>query len=629
MKWETLASTEAIEKEMPFEKRLEAKSIYSLLSRTAMKYSGRPAVSFQMDSDPKSSAETLNWGQLQSKVTQAANGLKSLGASEKNKVAYILPICTEAIISFLAGTTSGIVVPISPLLEPKQIAGILKLAGVKIVVSMKALPKTDVAQNVAEALEICPDVSHLIEVDLVKYLSFPKSWIAPLIRPKVKAKHSATIISFDDLLASQSGSSLTFKDDVKDRTAAMFHTGGTTGMPKLAQHSFMGMLYQGWAIPAILPEWSDKDTILCPLPLFHVFAVYPNLMTCVSSGAHIVFLTPQGYRGDGVFDNFWKLVERWKPAFITLVPTAAAELMQRPVNADVSSLRFALCGSAPMPSELFKKFESATGITIMEGYGMTEAHCNISCNPIEGERKIGTVGIPVPYTKVKLVKHDDNRKKLVECKTGETGEICVSGPGVLAGNTYTDPEKNTELYFEGKFLRTGDLGFLDEDGYLKITGRAKDLIIRGGHNIDPAIAEEALASHPSVAMVGVIGQPDSRVGEMPCAYVELIKGSEVVTEELIKHVEENIGEKAAIPKHFDIVDEMPKTPIGKIFKPELRKRAIKRVYNEALKKSELDARVQEVIDHPNKGLTAVIAKNGVNDTKQIGKVLDKFIFSWE
>ena len=394
MKWETLASTKAIEKEMPFEKRLEAKTIYSLLSRTAMKYAGRPAVSFQLDSDPKASAETLNWGQLQSRVTQAANGFKSLGVSEDAKIAYILPICTEAIISFVAGTTAGVVVPISPLLEPKQIAGILKLSGVKIVVSMKALPKTDVAQKVAEALEDCPDVSHLIEVDLVRYLSFPKSWIAPLIRPKVKIKHSAAIISFDDLLASQSGSSLTFKDDVKDRTAAMVHTGGTTGVPTLAQHSFMGMLYQGWAIPAILPEWSDKDTILCPLPLFHVFAVYPNLMTCVTSGAHIVFLTPQGYRGDGVFDNFWSLVERWKPAFITLVPTAAAELMQRPVNADVSSLRFALCGSAPMPSELFKKFESATGITIMEGYGMTEIVIYLVILSRENERLVQLDSFP-------------------------------------------------------------------------------------------------------------------------------------------------------------------------------------------------------------------------------------------
>ena len=173
------------------------------------------------------------------------------------------------------------------------------------------------------------------------------------------------------------------------------------------------------------------------------------------------------------------------------------------------------------------------------------------------------------------------------------------------------------------------MGFLDEDGYLFITGRAKDLIIRGGHNIDPALAEEALASHPAVAMAGVIGQPDARVGELPCAYVELIKGSEVTVSELIKHAEENIGEKAAVPKYLELVDEMPKTPIGKIFKPELRKRAITRVYNEALEKAELASRVQEVIDNPKKGLTAIIARNGVNDTKQIGKILDKFIFKWD
>ena len=190
-------------------------------------------------------------------------------------------------------------------------------------------------------------------------------------------------------------------------------------------------------------------------------------------------------------------------------------------------------------------------------------------------------------------------------------------------------EKNKNLYYKKDFFRTGDLGYLDEDGYLFITGRAKDLIIRGGHNIDPALAEEALASHPAVAMAGVIGQPDGRVGELPCAYVELIKGSDVSEAELIKHAENNIGEKAAVPKYLELVEEMPKTPIGKIFKPELRKRAITRVYNEALEKAGLPARVQEVIDHPKMGLTAMVAKNGANDTKQIGKILDKFIFKWE
>ena len=408
----------------------------------------------------------------------------------------------------------------------------------------------------------------------------------------------------------------------------MFHTGGTTGTPKLAQHTLNGMLYQGWVTNIVLTDWSEKDSVLCPLPLFHVFAVYPNLMNSLATGSHIIFITPQGYRGEGVFDNFWKLVERWKPAFLSIVPTAAAELMQRPIDADVSSLKYSLCGSAPLPVELFKKFESSTGIKITEGYGMTEATCNISVNPIEGERKIGSVGIPLPYTKIKIIKESANGS-LLECKTGESGEICVANPGVVAGNTYTDAEKNKNLYYKKDFFRTGDLGYLDKDGYLFITGRAKDLIIRGGHNIDPALAEEALASHPAVAMAGVIGQPDARVGELPCAYVELIKGSEVSETELIKHAEDNIGEKAAVPKYLELVEEMPKTPIGKIFKPELRKRAITRVYNESLEKAGLAARVQEVIDHPKMGLTAMVARNGVNDAKQIGKILDKFIFKWD
>ena len=131
-----------------------------------------------------------------------------------------------------------------------------------------------------------------------------------------------------------------------------------------------------------LTSWSEKESVLCPLPMFHVFAAYPNVMACVASGAHIIFVTPQGYRGEGVFDNFWSLVEKWKASFITIVPTAAAELMQRPINADVSSLKYALCGSAPLPQDLFKKFEASTGIKIIEGYGMTEATCLVSGNPL-------------------------------------------------------------------------------------------------------------------------------------------------------------------------------------------------------------------------------------------------------
>ena len=143
------------------------------------------------------------------------------------------------------------------------------------------------------------------------------------------------------------------------------------------------------------------------------------------------------------------------------------------------------------------------------------------------------------------------------------------------------------------------------------------------------MAEEAIASHPAVAMVGVVGQPDARLGEVPCAYVELVKGEHLEVSDLLEHAKNNIGERAAIPKDVDIVEEMPKTPIGKVFKPELRKRAIKRCFDNALAKAGISSEVAEVIDHPQKGLTAMIAKNGVNETKEIGKTLDKFIYPWE
>jgi acyl-CoA synthetase (AMP-forming)/AMP-acid ligase II len=197
----------------------------------------------------------------------------------------------------------------------------------------------------------------------------------------------------------------------------------------------------------------------------------------------VVFPTPAGYRGDGVFDNFWKLIERWKISFIITVPTAISALMQRPVDADISTVKTSFSGSAPLPLELFRRFEKASGVAIVEGYGLTEATCLVSCNPPEGEKKVGSIGLRFPYTDVRIVKTVDG--ELVECDTDEIGEICVSNPGVYAGNTYTEADKNKDLYYQGTHLRTGDLGRIDADSYLWITGRAKDLIIRGGHNIDP------------------------------------------------------------------------------------------------------------------------------------------------
>ena len=622
MSFATKADRDAVENEMPWSKRDVSRTMYEFVNSVAERHGQRPGVSFQITSGPNDKAETLNWQGFRDKSVQAANLLRRLGIGEDDVVAYLLPICNEAALTLIGGSIAGIANPINPLLEPDQIAAILRETNAKVLVTLRAFPKSDLAQLAADAVAQAPNIETILEVDLNRYLTPPKSWIVRLIRPKVTASHSAKVLDFN-LELNKQNRALDFEDATEDRVAAYFHTGGTTGMPKVAQHKYSGIVYNGWLGDRML--FSSDDTIICPLPLFHVFACHVILMAMISSGAHVVFPTPQGYRGKGVFDNFWKLIERWNVSFMITVPTAISALMQRPVDADITSLKTAFSGSSPLPVELFKRFEKATGVQIVEGYGLTEVTCLVSCNPDQGLKKVGSVGIPLPHTNVKILL--DTADGPTECATNEIGEICVANPGVFAGSTYTETIKNKGLYHFNTHLRTGDLGRMDEDGYLWITGRAKDLIIRGGHNIDPAQIEEALAGHEAVGFVGAIGQPDVHAGEVPCAYVELVLGATVTPEELITFANSLVTERAAQPKYVEILPELPKTAVGKVFKPALRKSAIIRIYNLALSEAGVDARVQKVVEDKYRGLTAQVS--GRADDVTISEVLGGFIQPWE
>ncbi|WBU60090.1 acyl-CoA synthetase [Paracoccus albus] len=619
----SVADRDAVEQQMPYEARDNARTIYEFLSRTAERFPDRPAVSFQLLSGPRDHAKTLNWRELRERVTETANLFRKLGVGPDDTVAYLLPNSIETPVVLLAGATAGIVNPINPLLEADHIAGILRSTNAKVLVTLKAFPKTDVAQKAAEAVANAPNVKHLIEIDLNRHLTGIKKFIVPLARPKVTAKHHAKVHDFEAATSAENHNRLDFEDPKKDRVAAYFHTGGTTGLPKIAQHKYSGMIYNGFLGGSLL--FDETDVLICPLPLFHVFAAYPILMSCIASGAHMVMPTPAGYRGDGVFDNFWKLIERWQVTFLITVPTAISALMQRKVDADVSSLRTAISGSAPLPIELYNRFKAATGVEIAEGYGLTEATCLVSCNPVDGEKKVGSVGLPLPYTHVRILKKTPDG--FHECGTDEVGEICVANPGVFEGSTYTESDKNHDLFAEDRFLRTGDLGRLDADGYLWITGRAKDLIIRGGHNLDPAEIEDALLSHPAVAFAGAIGQPDARAGELPCAYVELVADAQVSLDALLEHARDRIHERAAVPKYLEILDELPKTAVGKIFKPDLRRLAIKRIYDAALEGT--DASVVEVVEDKKRGLVAKIARGDNVNEAAVKEKLGVFTRPWD
>jgi len=602
------------------------KTIYELIQRTKNKYPQNNAVSFQLLSDPSSFSETLKWDQLYQRVCQTANFFNSLGLGRDDTVAFLLPNCLETIYTLIGGMVACKVNPINPLLSAPQIAGILRSSNAKALVTLESFPKANIAQLTAEALKEAPKIEHVIEVSLARYLKPPKSWLIPFVRPKPPHYRNVKIHKFYKAIDSQRGDSINFEDCSSDHVMALFHTGGTTGFPKLAQHLPEGMIYNGWCGEQL--GITAQDNVICPLPLFHVFAAYPILATAMYTGAHVVFPTPSGYRGEGVFDNFWKLVEKWQITFMITVPTALSVLMQKPINADVSTLKAALCGSAPLPVELYNRFEKSTGVTIMEGYGLTEATCIVSINPRYGVKKVGSVGLSFPYTNVRILDFEDTGKVRKECDVNEVGEICVSNPGVFVGNTYTDIDKNRDLYGDEKWLRTGDLGYKDEDSYIWISGRAKDIIIRGGQNVDPSVIEETMAGHPKVAFAGAIGQLDHKIGELPCVYVELMEGTQSSAEELLKYAQEKIQDKLACPVYVEILNPLPKTAVGKVFKPDLRKLAINRVLRDRFHKEKINLEINTV-EKQQTGLVAEVSHFEDRNKDKVKSILGEYPVAWE
>ncbi len=623
----SLADKAAYEAEASIDERWTARTLYQQLQQTAAAHGARRAVTFQLKSGPADKVVSLTWTDLLGEVTRAANLLRGLGVGPGDTVAYVLPNGLEAPVALLAGATAGIVHPVNAMLAPEQIGALLEETGAKVVITLAPFPKTDLAQRVAAALIHAPGVTAVLQVDLARYLAAPLAWIAPFLRPKLEVRHKARVLDFRKALAGARADRLDFAEADPQRVCAAFHTGGTTGMPKIAQHDAHGILYNGWCGMSYM--FTETDVLMCPLPMFHVLAAYPVFMSCVMSGAEFVMPTPQGYRGEGVMDNFWKLIARHRVSFLITVPTAAAALMQRPVDADVSTLRLAISGSAAMPVELFQRFEAATGVKILEGYGMTEATCLVSINPPYGERKIGSVGLPFPYCDIRIRRCDAAGEVLAECGVEEIGEICVKNPGVSAP-VYAEAEKNRGLMTPDGYLRTGDLGRLDADGYLWITGRAKDLIIRGGHNIDPAVIEEALMGHPAVAFAGAIGQPDAHSGEAPAVYAELVAGATADAAALLAFLSEHLPEPAAMPRHVEVLEALPKTAVGKVFKPDLRRRAIVRVYDATLEAAGLGARVGAVVEDRRLGLVAELAPGpeGTGEAEAVRAALAGFLVPW-
>jgi len=284
-----------------------------------------------------------------------------------------------------------------------------------------------------------------------------------------------------------------------------------------------------------------------------------------------------------------------------------------------------------MPLELMRGFQERTGLKILEGYGLTEGTCVSTCNPPLGERRTGSIGLRLPLQAMKAVVLDDAGVYLRDCAVGEAGVLAISGPNVFAG--YRDPDQDKGLWLDlgdgRRWMNTGDLGRQDADGYFYLTGRKKELIIRGGHNIDPASIEEPLHRHPAVQIVAAVGRPDVHVGELPVAYVQLKPGVRATEDELLSFARDQIGERAAIPKAIRLVAAMPLTGVGKIFKPELRQREIADALRTALHDAHTPASRIEVSNDPRFGIQVAVK---VADSATAGiarEVLGRFPFGFD
>ena len=552
IKIRTLADIEALE-QGPLEDKIDLWTVYDLVCHGASLDPKRPAIHFLPTGSPDEAPETLTFGRFIGRVRQVANALSELGVGPKDAVAIMLPLVPQNYISLIAGTAAGIAAPVNWMLEPSQLTEIINATRAKVLVCLGPSPDFEIWDKVTAMRTRLTSVEHVLQV---------------------QAPGAARIDSgLDELADRQPGDRLVSGRQIRaDDVAIYAHTGGTTGTPKIAQLQHKGFAYKCWAYEILL-EQEAGQAVFAVHPLFHIGGMVYHTVSAFARGITSLVPGTVGFRNKAVVENYWRFVEKYRITDFFGVPTTLSALANIPVgDADVSSLRpYCMTGSAGLPVEIAEKFERDIGVRVLCNYGMTENTATIAVPPRDGEPRFGSAGFRLPYTEVRIVELDRDGELRRECDTDEAGLILVRSPGVIPG--YLDQALDEDLFFGDGWINTGDLGRLDPDGYIWITGRIKDVINRSGHNIDPAIIEDALLTHEDVQLSAAVGRPDAYAGELPVAYVQLKPGASASEAELLAFARDRVPERAAIPKSITIMDALPLTGVGKIFKPALRDRA--------------------------------------------------------
>jgi long-chain acyl-CoA synthetase len=541
-------------KGVDWHQKLTPAPLYQLLDDAVAKFGSRPCTNFL--------GKVLTYREIGAMVDRAAAGLQKLGVKKGTKVGLFMPNCPTFIVYYFATLKAGgTVVNYNPLYTLEELTFQIKDSETELMVTLDLKLLFDKVEGLMKA----GTLKRAIVASFPALLPSAKSVLYKLFKGKdlahpTKSPVAANIIADADVRKNDGKYQKQAIDPLND-IAVLQYTGGTTGTPKGAMLTHANVntnCQQGaaWATNLV----AGKERVLAALPFFHVFAMTAVMNFAVANGAEIVIM-PRF-----VLDDAMKLIDKNKPTVMPGVPTMFIAMLNHPKLAsfDLSSLKFCLSGGAPLPVDVKQKFEKLTGCKLVEGYGLSEASPSVTCNPLDGPVKEGSIGQPLPGTIVSLRDLADPTK---EAPQGEKGEICIKGPQVMKG--YWKKPEETANQFAGDYLRTGDVGIVDDEGFFFIVDRIKDLIICSGYNVYPRRIEEAIYEHPAVEEVTVIGINDGYRGEAPKAFIKLRAGAKATEDDIRKHLEPKIS-KIEMPAEIEFRDALPKTMIGKLSKKELK-----------------------------------------------------------
>jgi long-chain acyl-CoA synthetase len=530
-------------------------TIPEALTRSAAKFPHKVALNFM--------GKKITFLEFDGLVNRFARALVALGVKEGDRVALLLPNIPQTFITNLAIMRIGAVaVQNNPLYTERELEHQFNNSDAKTAVTLTLL--------LPRVLAVMPrtKIEKIIVCHIHSYLPFPKKQLFPFVKRGMCKKVEATdkILIFEDLIKKYSDGPV--EDRSKwDELAAIIYTGGTTGASKgvMLSHKNNSVSVQQFE------EWftgmkSGEESMVGTYPLFHSagFSTSMNLMIW-KAWENLIMIRPEPRA-------IIELLKKHKPKFLPGIPTIFVGLLSNPEfrKLDLSYIRAFISGGAPLPEDIIRELRDLTGATILEIYGSTETAPLIAANPFEGKIKPGTVGLPAPDTDIRIVDTETGRK---ECKIGEAGEIVVKGPQVMMG--YSKNEEETKRVLKGGWYYTGDIGFFDEDGYLTLVDRKKDLIIASGYNISPVEIDNILFDHPKIREACTVGVPDRYRGETVKAFIVVKEGETLTEEEVVNYCKGNLA-AYKVPKLIEFMDELPKSVVGKVLRRELRKIELER-----------------------------------------------------